>query len=349
MVGRRSLVTFNRWLLVLGLALAAALVVPSVAMRPMRAGAQTAAQDLASGSGVDDRGNAFAFSAAPAALGPNGENASGYVTYTWSTGWWAGKTLEASIYCLQVDRLRSFMLAEVTASPNAPDVGGSIYVWAWDNDPVGQPDRFGLGLNQATPPPCPAEPDYFLAPELMSGEVFVQDGTLVAPADTTAPLVTGPGSLTGDATGPAGAAVTFAATATDHVDGSLMPTCTPPSGTTFPIGSTAGTCAATDAAGNTGSAGFTVTVRGAADQLADLKGVIQNLNARQGIANSLDAKLASIVAALDAAAAGDLGGACGKIGGLINEVQAQSDKKLTADQAGYLTSEAQRIGAVLGC
>src|SRR5262249_47660719 len=46
----------------------------------------------------------------------------------------------------------------------------------------------------------------------------------------------------------------------DAVDGSLQPTCTPPSGSTFAPGATTVTCHATDAAGNTGDASFTVTV-----------------------------------------------------------------------------------------
>jgi hypothetical protein len=37
-------------------------------------------------------------------------------------------------------------------------------------------------------------------------------------------------------------------------------TCTPASGSTFPLGATTVTCSATDTAGNTGSSTFTVTV-----------------------------------------------------------------------------------------
>ena len=44
----------------------------------------------------------------------------------------------------------------------------------------------------------------------------------------------------------------------------------PASGATFPVGVTAVTHTATDAASNTASASFTVTVRSAAQQLADL-------------------------------------------------------------------------------
>jgi hypothetical protein len=81
------------------------------------------------------------------------------------------------------------------------------------------------------------------------------------PRDTTPPLVTVPGSLQVDAQGPGGALVTWTATATDDIDGAVPVTCTPASGTLFPYGTTVVTCTATDAAGNVGSAAFTVTVR----------------------------------------------------------------------------------------
>jgi hypothetical protein len=81
-------------------------------------------------------------------------------------------------------------------------------------------------------------------------------------ADTTPPVVTvlPTGDRTVEATGPAGAVVEFNASATDNVDGTLPATCSPVSGSTFPIGATKVTCRATDSSGNTGSASFTVTV-----------------------------------------------------------------------------------------
>lgn len=78
--------------------------------------------------------------------------------------------------------------------------------------------------------------------------------------DTTAPVITVPANITTEATGPSGAAVTYVATATDNIDGSLTPTCSPVSGSTFPLGTTPVTCTATDAAGNTATSTFTVTV-----------------------------------------------------------------------------------------
>jgi large repetitive protein len=78
--------------------------------------------------------------------------------------------------------------------------------------------------------------------------------------DTTPPVVTVPADLAAEATGPEGAIVTFSASALDDVDGPLSPVCLPASGATFGLGETLVTCGATDQAGNTGSATFTVTV-----------------------------------------------------------------------------------------
>jgi hypothetical protein len=80
--------------------------------------------------------------------------------------------------------------------------------------------------------------------------------------DTTPPMVVPPANVVAEATGPSGAVVTYSgASATDVVDGSLTPTCSPSSGATFALGTTTVSCSATDAHGNTGSATFTVTVR----------------------------------------------------------------------------------------
>ncbi len=79
--------------------------------------------------------------------------------------------------------------------------------------------------------------------------------------DTEAPVVTCPNPITVDNDpGQCGAVVNFTATAVDNCDGSLTPTCTPPSGSFFPVGTTTVTCEATDAAGNTGNCMFTITV-----------------------------------------------------------------------------------------
>ena len=62
------------------------------------------------------------------------------------------------------------------------------------------------------------------------------------------------------ATGPGGAAVTYAATAADAAPASPVVSCIPASASIFPVGTTTVVCSATDAAGNTGQGQFSVSV-----------------------------------------------------------------------------------------
>ena len=82
----------------------------------------------------------------------------------------------------------------------------------------------------------------------------------VTVTDQTAPALTLPGNLSAIATSPAGAVVSYGATATDLVDGSRPVVCAPASGSTFAIGTTSVECSASDTHGNTSSGSFIVTV-----------------------------------------------------------------------------------------
>lgn len=82
----------------------------------------------------------------------------------------------------------------------------------------------------------------------------------VSVVDTTAPELTLPAPITAEATGPAGAAVPFTATATDAVDADVTVVCTHASGATFPLGATQVECTATDDSGNAVTAAFSITV-----------------------------------------------------------------------------------------
>lgn len=79
--------------------------------------------------------------------------------------------------------------------------------------------------------------------------------------DSTPPVITVPANIVAEATGSAGAVVTFATGASDLVDGAVATTAVPASGSTFARGTTTVTVSATDARGNTASKSFTVTVR----------------------------------------------------------------------------------------
>jgi hypothetical protein len=78
-----------------------------------------------------------------------------------------------------------------------------------------------------------------------------QSGTFhVSVVDTTAPQVFLPPEVSAPATSRRGAAVTYAVTARDSVDGAIVPSCAPQSGATFSIGHTVVRCTVRDSHGN---------------------------------------------------------------------------------------------------
>ncbi|HET7436400.1 MAG TPA: HYR domain-containing protein [Thermoanaerobaculia bacterium] len=79
--------------------------------------------------------------------------------------------------------------------------------------------------------------------------------------DTTAPVLTLPSPIVLEATSANGAVATWTASATDVKDGAVTVQCTPPSGSTFALGTNNVSCSATDAAGNSATGSFSVTVR----------------------------------------------------------------------------------------
>ena len=79
-------------------------------------------------------------------------------------------------------------------------------------------------------------------------------------ADITPPALKLPAPISVTASGPDGATVTYAASATDDTDPAPTMACTPPSGSVFPIGTTTVTCTAADATGHSSTGTFTVTV-----------------------------------------------------------------------------------------
>lgn len=157
----------------------------------------------------------------------------------------------------------------------------------------------------------------------------------------TPPVLTVPDDITLDATSPGGAPAVFTPTASD--DGAVTGlTCTPASGSIFPVGTTSVTCTATDDDGATTTDSFIVTVRGAGEQLDDLLSAVDGVDPGK----SLPAKVRT---AIGAVAAGDLAGACDALSAFDNEVRAQSGKSIPPAVAAELRSDATRIRTVLGC
>jgi predicted extracellular nuclease len=83
----------------------------------------------------------------------------------------------------------------------------------------------------------------------------------VSVVDTTAPVLLLPAHITEEATSAAGRVVTYVASAADLVTPDATATCSPASGSTFPVGDTEVSCSSSsDAAGNSSTGSFTITI-----------------------------------------------------------------------------------------
>jgi hypothetical protein len=170
--------------------------------------------------------------------------------------------------------------------------------------------------------------------------------TPVLPLVTDSDLaLTVPSDQTVNATGPSGATVTYTATASDENLATVTVNCSPPSGSTFAIGTTTVTCTATDTDGDANSPvkkAFNVQVRGAAEQLTDLGNAVNGV----GPGTSLADKVSLIQSSLTA---GDTSDACGTLNAFINQVSAQTGKSIPPATAATLIAATQQIEAVIAC
>ena len=163
--------------------------------------------------------------------------------------------------------------------------------------------------------------------------------------DVTPPTLLLPTTIVVDATGPAGATVTYTVSATDDMDPNPVVICSPPSGSVFPLLASTVSCTATDATGNTATGTFQVVVLDARQQLQETIDLIATYQlTRLGTSLSDKLQLASGYIVV-----GNIGQACGVLTGFLNEVRAQRGKALTVDQATELTMRVSRIRNVIGC
>jgi hypothetical protein len=163
--------------------------------------------------------------------------------------------------------------------------------------------------------------------------------------DTTAPSLVVPADVSVTTPNAAGATVTSAASANDAVDGAIAPACAPASGSLFAVGDTVVNCTAVDAHGNGAAASFTVHVQRTVDA-GDLFDRLVRESTGVGPGRSLLAK------ALDARAAyyaGSTSTSCSTLGAYLNELKAQTGKKVDRNTAAELTALVGEIRALLGC
>jgi HYR domain len=179
---------------------------------------------------------------------------------------------------------------------------------------------------------------------------FSPFATATAPADTTPPMLHLPANVTAVATSPGGAVVNYTATATDNLDANASAACTPASGATFAIGTTTVNCTSTDHTGNTARGSFTVTVKGAKDQLNNLiQKVVNYSSLPTATKTQLIGSLQSLVASFDPTNASQKQIVCGALKLFVAALQYQSGKALPASVAADWIADATRIRAVLAC
>ena len=144
-------------------------------------------------------------------------------------------------------------------------------------EPSGAPVPLGLAddmLDLRTTPLADIETDEIVLSDFENpfGQFSIAEIVVNSPSgDTTAPVIAVPDSpVTVLAQSHHGAAVNFTVTAEDAVDGPVSVTCDPSSGSTFAPGETTVVCIATDAAGNSAAANFTVRLTLTASGLCKL-------------------------------------------------------------------------------
>jgi hypothetical protein len=165
------------------------------------------------------------------------------------------------------------------------------------------------------------------------------------------PTLTVPAAIAVDATGPAGASVEYAATATSLFDPSPVVECVPRSGSLFPIGDTTVTCTATDGGGTTMTATFAVHVADAVEQLEHVAAEIVTFTGlAPGLKAALLARVDKVIEQLNAANPLQVPSACISLATVVPLVHAaQSTGAISAAEAATLVADMTRIRAVPAC
>jgi hypothetical protein len=159
--------------------------------------------------------------------------------------------------------------------------------------------------------------------------------------DVEAPSLSVPLDFALKATSPSGATATYQVNASDNVAVTSL-SCVRASGAAFPIGINSVTCTASDAAGNSASASFSVNVIDAPTQMRNLISYVAGLGMPEGTTNPLVNQLSAALGSYP----GDQ--ACKKLNDFVSMVGKKA-KDIPAGQAEYLISEATQILNVMGC
>ena len=160
----------------------------------------------------------------------------------------------------------------------------------------------------------------------------------------TPPVLTMPADMIVFPTSISGAFVTYTVTATDD-HGPVSIVCSPPSGSTFSIGTKAVICTASDIAGNKVTGSFNLTVLNPGQAIQQLTNIVNGMNLPITVTSSLDTKLGNALASYNIGATNN---AKNNLNGFQNKVSSYCCnvypiKPLTNSQANLLMIDAQYI------
>jgi hypothetical protein len=171
----------------------------------------------------------------------------------------------------------------------------------------------------------------------------------VTVVDAELPVWDVPANIVEVATGLTGATVTYTATATDNV-GIVGETCSPGSGSEFPLGDTVVQCEASDAAGNQTSASFLVSIAVDGNSVSTLSSGISELELGNGVEQSLLAELRQIERLLTDGNPDNDAAICDKLDEFLAKVEQRlTDGDISSANASLLTEFALALKALFGC
>ncbi len=138
--------------------------------------------------------------------------------------------------------------------------------------------------------------------------------------------------------------------ASDGADPHPVVSCAPATGSRFAIGTSTVRCTATDHVGNADHGSFTVTVRGAKEQLDRLlQDVIAATKLPPAVKTQLLTQLRSALAPFDPSKPAQRKATCNVLAVFTAAVRLLSDHGVPPAQATQWIADANRLRAVIGC
>lgn len=236
--------------------------------------------------------------------------------------------------------------ADITDKPNDPGLGSALVVLG---DPVASDNCTApLTITKARNDGEPINAPYPVGTTIVTWTAIDAFGnassaeqrvTVIDVEDPTIQV----SDVTVNAATPLGATASYNVASHDNVK-VVSVVCDKESGSNFPIGTNPVSCTASDAAGHTATAHFTVSVLDARTQLTNLIAYVRGLGEANGTTNPLVNQLVTAFDNLDV----NNHVSCVKLNDFLAMIP-KKGRQIPFSATSYMTTEATRIMSVLGC